>query len=626
MYLAEILTNFDEDRLYNTLVLGMEIFKMENTTKASVFNLHKTKISRAAVLILFAFVAGHVAVMEESFPVAAAFVSYMVYRNTAELYLVLPTVAGILPYISRGCDPWGDMAAVIVCVAIVALTKRAKLSLFQAGTVSAAVYTVCVSVGRLLTGTVYKTSPGELVITAVLLFITIVLLDVFFTVCRGSSGQCCVKGGELSVISAVSVCILVTGGINASFIIWPLIIFLALWGLIYRDLGAALTVTVVGSIWAALLGQAQWGFLATIAIGTVCAFPVKRLGTYLCEAVFILVCWALGHVEGGLVLGMDKYCLLLAAAIFAAVSWKFKKKMRKLAVSLCEAGGKEGESIATQAEQLIENRAAQMEEMAELYSTYLDSRSLLSNQFDIMGQIFRDTGCKLEKALGKPEEVYHEKFNVDIALSQCAAAGTINGDCCGWQDIGEGRLAMIVSDGMGKGKKAASESLMVIKTIMALLRSGATVDQTLKMINSVMLIKDDEDSYATVDLAIVDKRWGRVRFYKIGAAPTLIRRREKVEEVSLSAVPLGIVNGLKVRYMETSIKRGDWIIMMSDGVSDGGAVGLSREPFLTYLKEAASKIRSDDPKVMSRLLINHAADSYIGRERDDMTVMVAKIL
>ena len=78
---------------------------------------------------------------------------------------------------------------------------------------------------------------------------------------------------------------------------------------------------------------------------------------------------------------------------------------------------------------------------------------------------------------------------MDIAVSQCAASGSINGDCCGWQDIGDGRVAMVVSDGMGKGKKAASESLMVTKTIMALLRSGVTADLTLKMINTVMLIK-----------------------------------------------------------------------------------------------------------------------------------------
>ena len=180
---------------------------------------------------------------------------------------------------------------------------------------------------------------------------------------------------------------------------------------------------------------------------------------------------------------------------------------------------------------------------------------------------------------------------------------------------------------MGKGKKAAAESLMVTKTIISLLRSGVTTDLTLKMVNAVMLMKDDEDSYATVDLAIVDKCTGKTKFYKIGAAPTLIRRKDKVEEVKLSAVPLGIVNGLKVRYVETVLKKDDWIIMMSDGVSDGGVAGGSgrSDVFLSMLKETAAGVRSTDTRTMSDLILNRAADSYIGKERDDLTVLVARL-
>ena len=158
---------------------------------------------------------------------------------------------------------------------------------------------------------------------------------------------------------------------------------------------------------------------------------------------------------------------------------------------------------------------------------------------------------------------------------------------------------------------------MVTRTMISLLKSGATVDLALKMINTIMLMKDNEDSYATLDMVTVDKQSGKAKFYKIGAAPTLIRRRSNVEEVKLSAVPLGIVNGLKVRYVETTLKKDDWIIMMSDGVSDGG---------LHKIKETAADVRSADPQTMSDLIMNRAADSYIGRERDDLTVMVARIL
>ena len=265
-----------------------------------------------------------------------------------------------------------------------------------------------------------------------------------------------------------------------------------------------------------------------------------------------------------------------------------------------------------------------MAALDELYRTYLDSRSMLANQFELTRQILEKTRRRLSRkartGVDCDEGAY--RFHADIAASQCAALGGINGDCCGWQDIGDGQIAIVLSDGMGKGKKAASESLMVVRTVLSLLRSGVRADTALKTINSVMLMKDDGDSFATLDLVIADQRSGRAKFYKIGAAPTLLRRKDHIEEMKLSAVPLGIVNGLKVRYMEATLRRGDWIIMMSDGVSDGG----TNRSLVGDISETAAKIRSDNPQVMSDLILDQAADSYALRERDDLTVVVAKLL
>ena len=94
----------------------------------------------------------------------------------------------------------------------------------------------------------------------------------------------------------------------------------------------------------------------------------------------------------------------------------------------------------------------------------------------------------------------------------------------------------------------------------------------------------------------------------------MIRRKEKVEEIKLSAVPLGIVNGLKVQYVETTLKRGDWIIMMSDGVSEGDGI-----------IETVTKIKAANTQTISDIIIAKATDEHVGRERDDMTVMVARI-
>ena len=46
--------------------------------------------------------------------------------------------------------------------------------------------------------------------------------------------------------------------------------------------------------------------------------------------VFTAVCWLLRMVESGLILGVDNYCLFLAVAAFAAVSWKCSSLLRRM--------------------------------------------------------------------------------------------------------------------------------------------------------------------------------------------------------------------------------------------------------------------------------------------------------
>lgn len=600
---------------------------MENTTKPGIFNSVKTRMIKGTLLILCTFVISHGSVMGGYFPSAVAIVSYMVYKSKSNLYLVVPAVAGILPYMARGMDPWGDIAATAVCGILMAAAGNMKLSVMQAAVISGTAGIICTSVFRMATATVYKISAGSLMFEGLLIFILVFVFDAVYSIWenRGVKGEFYVK--EMPLMSVVSVCLMMVNGTGLSFLIWPAAVFLVLTAMTYLDSGQAFLTAATGSIWAALAGQAQWGLMATVFIGITAAIPAAKAGRLVSAAVFLISCWLLGKLDSGIVMGADGYCLFLAAASFAAVSWKAGKKLKKAAMLSAGHYRAEKERTNTKAADILKKKAADMADLAELYSTYLDSRSVLSGQFDMTRQIIDDARRRISADSGRRTFRERERFSIDIAVSQCAASGAINGDCCGWQDIGDGRTVLVVSDGMGKGKKAAAESLMVTKTIISLLKSGVAADLTLKIINTVMLMKDDEESYATVDLVIIDRKSGKVKFYKIGAAPTLIRRRDQVEEVKLSAVPLGIVNGLKIRYLETVLKREDWIIMMSDGVSEGGfQPGDSRGVFLGSIRDTAAKVRSGDPQTMSDLILNKAADSYIGRERDDLTVLVARII
>lgn len=594
---------------------------MENTSRINIsesktFTNMKTKVTEGIILILLTFLLSHAPVMGETFPAAIAFVAYMVSRNTMYIYLAIPSAAGIFLCIGRGCDAWGELIAMCICAVLSAAARNIKLELWQRGIVASASAVTCVSIYRLVTSSVYKTSMEMLMLEGLLVFVYIFIFAAVMEVIEKKSG------GEAALAGLVSTVLLIVCGMGMGFFIWPVIVFLTICVTVYSDMGSSAMVIAASGIYAALINETQWGLMITLIISSFAASFFRKFGAAAVTAVFVFVCVVLKSVESGVVLGSDNYCLILAALSFAVLNWKFRRKMKKVIAMFSFKAASEAEEKAENIENVLKMQAWEMKELAELYSTYVDSRSMLSTQFSITKQIIEETRRKTKEELKSSVHLVSEKFDTEVAAAQCAAAGEINGDCCGWQDISDGRSVLVISDGMGKGKKAATESLMVTRTIIGLLKSGVSTDLTLKMINTIMVMKDDEDSYATVDLVVLDRKTGKAKFYKIGAAPTLIKRKNKIEEVKLSAVPLGIVNGLKIRYVDVFLKKGDCIIMMSDGVSDGG----NGRGALQDIKEIALKIRSENPQSICDLILNRSLDSYLGRERDDLTVLVAKLM
>ena len=603
----------------------MEHTGRQATWKSSRFQSRQrsgTRLLQGALLFLFAFLAGRTPMLGDCFPAAIAFTSCLASRNPIYLYLAIPAGAGIFTCIQAGADAWSELAAMVLGALLFAAARQIRLEVWHRALIAGSMGILCLSIYRLATATVNKTGAADLLLEGAMIAGFFFLFDGFFTAAEVR------RGGLISLTGLTAVWLISVCGTGADFLLWPAAIFLLLSVLCYGKRGDTAVVVTVSGLAAFLVGQTQWGFMLSILIGACGAEFFRRFGSIAMTLIFTAVCWLLQLAESGLILGVDNYCLFLGAAAFAAVSWKFSPILRKTIGRFSGGGQEDFRARSRSFSRILQEQEKEMEILADLYDTYVDSRSMLAAQFGVTRQILEHTRWQMEQALQKKsceqedEEHKNEKFQMDISASQCAAAGAINGDCCGWQDLGDGRTALVISDGMGKGKRAAAESLLVSRTVLGLLKAGAGTELTLKMINTIMMMKDGDDSFATVDLAVIDRTSGSARFYKIGAAPTLIRRKNDIEEVRLSAVPLGIVNGMEIHSVEVFLKKGDYLIMMSDGVSDGpGGRGM-----LPQLKDVLRSIRSEDPAVICDLILDQVTDSYLGRERDDLTIMMAKLL
>lgn len=175
---------------------------------------------------------------------------------------------------------------------------------------------------------------------------------------------------------------------------------------------------------------------------------------------------------------------------------------------------------------------------------------------------------------------------------------------------------------MGSGPEARKSSKIAIKMLEKMLKTGFKKDVSIKMINSTLSANSSEDMYATLDALILDLYKGNIEFIKNGACPTYIKRNKEVELVNSISLPTGIVEDIDLVVYDKDIQNGDIIVMCSDGILESNGEYLHKDLWIKYFLE---ELQTDDVQQIADLLISEAIDNNYGKEKDDMTVIVAKI-
>ena len=181
---------------------------------------------------------------------------------------------------------------------------------------------------------------------------------------------------------------------------------------------------------------------------------------------------------------------------------------------------------------------------------------------------------------------------------------------------GKGRFYMILSDGMGTGKRAAADSVMCSSLSAILLKAGYPVECILRVINSAMLVRTGEESIATLDIVAMDLYTGEVCFYKAGASHSVVLKHQKLLKVTKPSLPIGILGDVKFEQISLTVSDGDAFVLMSDGVS---------EDTLPYWKTILAECDGFSGRELADRLTKSAHLHSDKNTPDDITVVVAKV-
>lgn len=214
-------------------------------------------------------------------------------------------------------------------------------------------------------------------------------------------------------------------------------------------------------------------------------------------------------------------------------------------------------------------------------------------------------------------------YVVETGVAHAAkGGGFLSGDSYSMIELGPGKFAAAISDGMGNGERAHHESSETLKLLQKILKSGIEEKVAIKSVNSILSLRSTDEIFSTLDLAVIDLQDAETKFLKIGSTPSFIKRGNKILKIEAANLPIGMIQEFDVDVVTEQLKAGDLLIMMSDGIFEGPK---NVENYEIWMKRKLREIETDDPQAISDLIMEEVIRTCSGTISDDMTIMALKI-
>jgi len=135
------------------------------------------------------------------------------------------------------------------------------------------------------------------------------------------------------------------------------------------------------------------------------------------------------------------------------------------------------------------------------------------------------------------------------------------------------------------------------------------------------VLQGEENSYSTLDYAMIDLYTGQLELIKIGGAATFIKRKEAVEIICEETLPAGADAHIEVESVKKQLENGDFLVMVTDGVIEYLHVKDPKETLVEIIRE----VKTDNAGVLAEKILEQVLIRTGGHAMDDMTVLVTGI-
>lgn len=274
-------------------------------------------------------------------------------------------------------------------------------------------------------------------------------------------------------------------------------------------------------------------------------------------------------------------------------------------------------------------------ENANIIDAFSNQAGISIENFRLLSEALQNERYKEELKIAK--KVQSSLLPQDLAVSDdfevvafSEAADEVGGDYYDTLNIGNDRVAIIISDVSGKGTSAAFHMSQMKGVFQSLTQVDLSPKEFLVKANIALSRCLDKTSFITTSYFIVDTKKKKVELARAGHCPTLYYDSvtKKLEYFKNKGLGLGILRngdfGNFIQPYEFGYKSGDIIVLYTDGITEaknsrGDEFGYER------LQDAVSKSIDCTPEEIQKSIIDNLY-AFIGSSiiDDDYTTVVIK--
>lgn len=205
-------------------------------------------------------------------------------------------------------------------------------------------------------------------------------------------------------------------------------------------------------------------------------------------------------------------------------------------------------------------------------------------------------------------------------------ANEVGGDLVDFQKIAADRFRVTLADVAGKGLSAALLTAKLQATVRALAPDIDSLGEVGTKLNRIFYRDSLRNVFASVVYLEVRSDRGDLRFINSGHLPPLLLRGTEIEEMPKGDAAIGILPEVTCSEHRIELRKGDMLLVYSDGLSD--AKNVAGEFFGTQrlLKLLPTLKDLEAPEAGERIVAE--VDRFVGDARvyDDLSLIVLKRL